>query len=162
MPLHQLGTLGDGLGQRHHRDTVGNVAEDVHGRGVYLPDPDRLARHSPEELLGAVEHVGVALARRLVGVEVEGLEIGELPARHATELGQLELSRQTNGALSARRQPLRLVEGGRHPIEPSICSSINLFISTAYSIGSSFVIGSMKPFTIIFEASSSGMPCAAR
>jgi hypothetical protein len=36
------------------------------------------------------------------------------------------------------------------------------FISTAYSIGSSFVIGSMKPLTMSFEASSSGMPRDSR
>ena len=33
-------------------------------------------------------------------------------------------------------------------MEPSICSSIGRFISTAYSIGSSLTMGSMKPFTI--------------
>jgi hypothetical protein len=38
------------------------------------------------------------------------------------------------------------------PIEPSICSSIRRFISTAYSIGSSLMNGSMNPLTISFEA----------
>jgi hypothetical protein len=32
------------------------------------------------------------------------------------------------------------------------------FISTAYSIGSSFTIGSMKPFTIMAAASASDRP----
>src|SRR5213075_2031821 len=41
-----------------------------------------------------------------------------------------------------------------HPTEPSICSWIRRFISTAYSIGSSFTTGSMKPETIIAAASS--------
>jgi hypothetical protein len=44
------------------------------------------------------------------------------------------------------------------PTEPSICSSISRFSSTAYSIGSSLVIGSMKPFTIIAMASLLGEP----
>ena len=44
------------------------------------------------------------------------------------------------------------------PTEPSICSSIRRLSSTAYSIGSSRVIGSMKPFTIIAVASTSESP----
>src|SRR6185436_2912123 len=44
------------------------------------------------------------------------------------------------------------------PTEPSICSWISRFISTAYSSGSSFVIGSTKPETIIAEASVSESP----
>ena len=43
----------------------------------------------------------------------------------------------------------------RYPIELSICSSIRRFISTAYSIGSCLMIGSMKPLTISFDASDS-------
>src|SRR6187401_1242028 len=51
-------------------------------------------------------------------------------------------------------------EGGgrRHPTAPSIWSWIRRFISTAYSIGSSLTIGSMKPFTIIALASASLSP----
>ena len=44
------------------------------------------------------------------------------------------------------------------PTDPSICSWINRFISTAYSSGSSFVIGSTKPDTISAEASGSESP----
>src|SRR5262245_33978756 len=40
-----------------------------------------------------------------------------------------------------------------YPTEPSIWSSISRFISTAYSIGSSFTSGSINPLTIIVEAS---------
>ena len=36
---------------------------------------------------------------------------------------------------------------GCHPTEPSICNSIRRLHSTAYSIGSVFVTGSMKPLT---------------
>ena len=45
-----------------------------------------------------------------------------------------------------------------HPTLPSICSSISRFNSTAYSIGSSFTKGSMKPVTIIDDASTSLRP----
>ncbi len=45
-----------------------------------------------------------------------------------------------------------------YPIDPSISNLIRRFISTAYSIGSSFVNGSMKPITIISVASSSEIP----
>src|SRR5438477_6334235 len=44
------------------------------------------------------------------------------------------------------------------PTEPSICSWIRRFISTAYSSGSSFVIGSTKPETMSAEASASDKP----
>ncbi len=50
----------------------------------------------------------------------------------------------------------------RQPMQPSIWSSIRRFISTAYSIGSSFVIGSMKPLTMSLDASSSGIPRDSR
>ena len=52
--------------------------------------------------------------------------------------------------------------GGAHgfgqPTEPSICSSISRFISTAYSMGSSLTSGSMNPPTIIVLASASVRP----
>src|SRR5262249_22492404 len=44
------------------------------------------------------------------------------------------------------------------PTDPSICSWMSLFISTAYSSGSSFVIGSTKPETISADASASDSP----
>src|SRR5437016_876091 len=44
------------------------------------------------------------------------------------------------------------------PTDPSICSWISRFISTAYSSGSSFVIGSTKPETISADASASVRP----
>lgn len=45
-----------------------------------------------------------------------------------------------------------------YPIDPSISNEINLFNSTAYSIGSSFVNGSTNPMTIISVASDSLIP----
>jgi|GEM_PF-3499362 len=53
-----------------------------------------------------------------------------------------------------QRWPARLA----YPTDPSICNSISRFISTAYSIGSSFTSGSMKPVTIIDDASASLRP----
>src|SRR5207248_340564 len=44
------------------------------------------------------------------------------------------------------------------PTLPSICNWMRRFISTAYSSGSSFVIGSTKPETIIAAASASERP----
>jgi hypothetical protein len=44
------------------------------------------------------------------------------------------------------------------PTDPSICSCINRFISTAYSSGSSLTIGSTKPATTIAEASARDSP----
>ncbi len=46
----------------------------------------------------------------------------------------------------------------RHPTAPSICSSMSLLSSSAYSMGSSRATGSMKPRTIMAMASVSGMP----
>ena len=48
--------------------------------------------------------------------------------------------------------------GGRQPTEPSIWSSIRRLSSTAYSMGSSRVMGSMNPFTIMAVASTSDRP----
>jgi len=45
-----------------------------------------------------------------------------------------------------------------HPTEPSICSSISRLHSTAYSIGSVLVTGSMNPFTTMPIACSSDRP----
>jgi hypothetical protein len=58
--------------------------------------------------------------------------------------------------VAPRAQPRVATEG--HPTAPSICSSINRFSSSAYSIGSSFAIGSTNPRTIIAIASSSSSP----
>src|SRR4051794_29572503 len=99
--------------------------------------------HLAEEFGDALDGGLVATRRGAVVVEVEPREVGELPARRALEL-------RKRWKLGERR--------GAHPMEPSICNSMRRFISTAYSIGSSLVIGSMKPFTMSFEASSSGIP----
>ena len=62
------------------------------------------------------------------------------------------------------RQPRRPARGRQafYPTEPSICSSIRRFSSTAYSMGSSRTMGSMKPATIIAVASASERPRVIR
>ena len=82
----------------------------------------------------------------------------------------VELARAGRQAEHAPVEVLRLLDVGHghpdvvdaldvdQPTEPSICSWISRFISTAYSSGSSLVIGSTKPETIIAEASVSESP----
>ncbi len=61
--------------------------------------------------------------------------------------------------VSGRDRPVRCDwRGHSQPTAPSICSSISRLSSSAYSIGSSRAIGSMKPRTIIAIASSSVSP----
>jgi Domain of unknown function (DUF222) len=71
------------------------------------------------------------------------LDIGDRP----NVGGESELG----GAVSFRSSQL-------YPIAPSIWSSIRRFSSTAYSMGSSRVMGSMNPFTIMAVASTSVSP----
>jgi hypothetical protein len=52
---------------------------------------------------GALDRVGVAAGRRLVGVDVEPAQVGELPAGRALERRQLERRGKRSGALPARR-----------------------------------------------------------
>src|SRR6185503_14229820 len=112
---------------------------------------------------------------------LERAEVGAAPelvvaARH------VERAERRDGGASALERPCAFTRGLRarhrflgprvglcdgglhgergHPTEPSIWSWISRFISTAYSMGSSFTTGSMKPDTIIAPASSSGMPRA--
>ena len=99
-------------------------------------------------------------AGRLVGVEVEPGEVGEFPALRLL-VGEGEALRERGAALAPLVEA-RPVRSRPQPMEPSICSSISRLSSTAYSIGSSLVTGSMKPLTIIFEASSSSSPRLCR
>src|SRR5207302_1376831 len=93
-----------------------------------------------------------------VQADVPGLELRE--AR--VEVGAVDRQRLAVELL----RPLHVLHGHRHevgalddqPTDPSICSWMSRFISTAYSSGSSFVIGSTKPETTIAEASVSESP----
>ena len=102
---------------------------------------------------GRVEGI-LRAEERLVGLDYDG-------ARGFEPLGHVD-GRLVHMQLMPRRCGHRVhviqSEGAHYPIAPSISSLMRLFISTAYSRGSSFETGSAKPFTIIVRASSSGMP----
>ena len=70
----------------------------------------------------------------------------------ASDLGRIP-SRPGSAGIARRRFAARCSRS-----LPTISSWISRFSSTAYSIGSSFVTGSMKPLTIIAAASSSERP----
>ena len=86
---------------------------------------------------------------------VTGAAIAAKKIAPATKNPCASASRQSSVSLDQRRcaRWLRC-----QPIEPTISSWISLLSSTAYSIGSSLVTGSMKPLTIIAAASSSVKP----
>jgi hypothetical protein len=111
-------------------------------------------------------------------VEPGGPRVGEAPGLLAA-VRPLQLLERGQGLQPPRAEPLRVAErlrpGGhgrlvealewdvvdrRHayPTAPSICSETRRFSSSAYSIGSSLEIGSMKPRTIIAVASASDSP----
>jgi hypothetical protein len=117
-----------------------------------------------DHLLAVQGHqLGVGAAPRLVGA-----------LREAGVLEQLEpfgaIGAQPVGALRAQRLEAFGVDlvtihccshcasPSGYPMEPSISSWIKRLSSTAYSIGSSLVNGSKKPFTIIEMASFSDSP----
>ena len=80
---------------------------------------------------------------------------------HARPPGNGGAAIESVGALTARerpRTPPGAAQRAPQPMLPTISSWIRRLSSTAYSIGSSFVTGSMKPFTIIAAASSSVKP----
>src|SRR6201986_311045 len=96
--------------------------------------------------------------------EIEADVLAELVLGEAL-LRVLDLQQAERLAVEALR-PLHVRDRHRdevgafddQPTEPSIWSWISRFISTAYSSGSSLVIGSMKPETTIAEASLSERP----
>ena len=88
--------------------------------------------------------------RHVAGVELVRAVLGEAQ-RHAVKiLRSVKVLRWNGDEVDALDFD--------QPTEPSIWSWIRRFISTAYSSGSSLVIGSTKPETIIAEASVSVSP----
>src|SRR5262249_56577218 len=81
---------------------------------------------------------------------------GHVAVERQAERLEVELSRALD-VLRRDRQEVDALDD-HYPTEPSIWSWIRRFISTAYSSGSSFVIGSTKPDTTIAEASASESP----
>ena len=146
-------------------------------RGVLVGEPGEAAEHDTlrcdvgEQLLGddaTVTHDQttsvVALTENRAG-HVTGGRLGRDGVAIEVDAAQ---RREAPVLVAERRDPQRLtglgcglaprLEPGAHPTEPSICSWIRRLSSTAYSSGSSFVIGSTKPATISAEASASDRP----
>src|SRR5690606_6890130 len=103
-----------------------------------------------------------------VSRRAEGRHLRKVHAAQAREAPVLVLAGRHRRSLERRgsllAKPCQSGDVSRHgscrrpPPLPSICSWISLFISIAYSSGSSFVIGSMKPLTIMAFACSSVSP----
>ena len=115
----------------------------------------RLPNTTPSGSSASLSSSPAGCCSRQVGIEPAQVRV-------APGLVAVGRNRQRLIALERRRalarEPGRLRHRLRHPTEPSICSWISRFSSTAYSSGSSFVIGSTNPETIIAEASSSDSP----
>ena len=111
---------------------------------------------------GSVEDVG-----RAGELLVQALDLNGLGGSGGKLVGKLELGLvHLQPAPSCCGHRVDLLERGssgvgflfHYPIAPSISSLIRLFISTAYSSGSSLETGLAKPLTIMVRASSSEMP----
>src|SRR5713226_8197985 len=111
---------------------LGRIRRELPSDLGWIPDPER---HLPREELGADRRV--ALVREAKRLAVEPFRPLDVLRRDGDEIDPLDL---------------------HYPTDPSICSWIKRFISTAYSSGSSLVIGSTKPETIIADASASDRP----
>ena len=111
---------------------------------------------------GGVEGVGRASKLLVQPLDLDGLGGSGGKFVRKLELGLVHLEPTPSGG----RHRINLLKGGssgvrglfHYPIAPSISSLIRLFISTAYSSGSSLETGLAKPLTIMVRASSSGMP----
>ena len=111
-----------------------------------------------------VEELSDAVERRVAPIVLLALRRGEIVH---IERARLPVGARRHG----RRHRVRVVRirdgngdfsivrcHGNQPTDPSICSSTKRFSSSAYSIGSSRLIGSTKPRTIMPMASFSSRP----
>ena len=119
------------------------------------------------EALGHVFHGGVEGVGRAGKLLVQALDLNGLGGCVGKLVGKLELGLvHLEPAPCGGRHRVDLLERGgsgvgflfHYPIAPSISSLIRLFISTAYSSGSSLETGLAKPLTIMVRASSSEIP----
>src|SRR5262245_31207429 len=147
--------------ERHVADTrVERVAVERHALPLELRPP-RGDVVDPQRDVRAVRRELAADPRRVDQIEadVAGLDLGppvvpgravhaqRVPVERLRALHVLHQDRHEVGPLDRAQ-----------PTDPSIWSWISRFISTAYSSGSSFVIGSTNPDTIIALASASESP----
>ena len=119
------------------------------------------------EALGHGVHGGVEGVCHASKLLVQALDLNGLGGSGGKLVRELELGLvHLEPAPSGGRHRVDLLERGgsgvrglvHYPIAPSISSLIRLFISTAYSSGSSLETGLAKPLTIMVRASSSEMP----
>src|SRR2546423_3006606 len=120
------------------RDIAHAERDVVRIRGEGQPDLGRIPHAQRHLTGGALEpDARLVLEREFQSLEVETPRPGQILGAVGEEVDLLDL---------------------HYPTEPSICSWISRFISTAYSSGSSLVIGSTNPDTISAEASVSESP----
>ena len=119
------------------------------------------------EALGHGVHGGVERVCHASKLLVQALNLNGLGGSGGKLVRELELGLvHLQPAPCGSRHRIDLLKGGssgvggliHYPIAPSISSLIRLFISTAYSSGSSLETGLAKPLTIMVRASSSGIP----
>ena len=119
------------------------------------------------EALGHGVHGGIEGVGRASKLLFQALNLNGLGGSGGKLVRKLELGLvHFEPAPSCCRHRINLLERGssgvgflfHYPIAPSISSLIRLFISTAYSSGSSLETGLAKPLTIMVRASSSEMP----
>ena len=119
------------------------------------------------EALGHGVHGGVKCVGSAAELLVQALDLNSLGGSGGKLVRELELGLvHLQPTPSGSWHRIDLLKGGssgvrglvHYPIAPSISSLIRLFISTAYSSGSSLETGLAKPLTIMVRASSSEMP----
>ena len=119
------------------------------------------------EALGHGVHGGVEGVCHASKLLIQALNLNGLGGSGGKLVRELELGLvHLQPAPCGSRHRIDLLKGGssgvrgliHYPIAPSISSLIRLFISTAYSNGSSLETGLAKPLTIMVRASSSEIP----
>ena len=119
------------------------------------------------EAFGHGVHGGIEGVGRTSKLLIQALDLNGLGGSGDKLVGKLELGLvHFQPAPSCCGHRVDLLERGgsgvrgliHYPIAPSISSLIRLFISTAYSSGSSLETGLAKPLTIMVRASSSEIP----
>ena len=163
-----LGALADhdaGVGYlsraqgNHDRLRAPLAARDLHvaragglGLGRVRHGRPHAALHALEEARKREVHVAGTPARRHGQRDVVGSQA--VPGLRGGNVDALEGDLGRRGASGPRSRVLL----SHHPIAPSISSLMRLFISTAYSIGSSLETGLAKPLTTSVRASASEQP----
>src|SRR5439155_7703600 len=156
----------DAIALHHQRDVAGFAGEALDDRMGQIVEAagawgggERVELRQfglkPAEVRAPPQLVRIARERECAGDSHRRAPAIERPLR-LTRLGGARQRALSPFEVETGRH--REVRCRRHPTEPSIWSWIRRFISTAYSIGSSFTIGSMKPDTIIPAASSLLIP----